>query len=94
MIIQWRCCLKIVDGRTDGRRRTVGDHNSSPLAQVSQKASAAVVIGALILGNRNEIMKYTRMNEQHTTYEQAAGHMDFQRGNMIPRHYSVMMYNK
>ena len=34
---QWfrRCCLKIVDGRTSGRRRrrqTVSDHNSSPWA--------------------------------------------------------------
>ena len=39
-------------------------------------------------------MKYSRMNEQHTTDEQAGGHMDFQRGKMIPRHYSVTMYNK
>ena len=34
------------------------------------------------------------MNEQHTTDEQAGGYMDFQRGQMIPRHYSVTMYNK
>ena len=29
------------------------------------------------------------MNEKRTTDEQAGGHMDFQRGNMIPRRYSV-----
>ena len=34
------------------------------------------------------------MNERHTIDEQADGHLDFQRGNIIPHHYCVMMYNK
>ena len=43
---------------------------------------------------KKSLYEYSRMNEQHTTDQQAGGHMDFQRGNMIPRHYSVTMYNK
>ena len=55
---QWfrrRCCLKIVDGRTGGRRRRmVSDHNSSPWAfgsgELTRVHNAFILINASSIG--------------------------------------------